>query len=111
MKAPLEKDVQRVILQYLRLLGAWAVRVNSGGMVSEYRGRKRFMRFNDADGCPDVLVCLAGRFVGVEVKRPGGRPTEKQLAALDAIRKAGGLAFVASSVADVERALKAEGLA
>jgi hypothetical protein len=111
MKLPLEKDIQRTILDYLTLLGAFRVRINSGAMTGEHKGRKRFMRFNDTPGCPDVLVCLDGRFVAVEVKRPGGQATEKQLAALDAIRRAGGLAFIATSVADVERALKAEGLA
>jgi hypothetical protein len=111
MKAPLEKDVQKVILQYLRLLGAWAVRINSGAMKGDHKGKPWFMRFNDQPGCPDILFCIAGRFGAIETKRVGGKATDLQKACLDAIRKAGGLAFVASSVADVERALKAEGLA
>lgn len=111
IKAPLEKDIQRGILDYLSLIGGWPVRINSGAMAGEYQGKRRFMRMNSQPGCPDILCCLGGRFVGIEVKREGGKPTEAQLLALDAVRKAGGLAFVARSVREVEVALKAEGLA
>jgi hypothetical protein len=110
IKASLEKDIQRQVLDYLALVGAWPVRINSGAMQGTHAGKKWFMRMNSQPGCPDVLCCLGGRFVGIEVKRGGGIATDKQLSALDAIRRAGGVAFVATSVADVERALKAEGL-
>jgi Holliday junction resolvase len=106
MKAPLEKDIQRAILSYLGYVGAVAVRINSG--VSRTGGR--FVRFNSLPGCPDVLACVAGRFVAVEVKRPGERPTAQQQHAIDSINRAGGLAFVARSVGDVHAALIAEGL-
>lgn len=105
-----EKELQRAILDYLRLLGGYAVRINSGAVVGEYQGKRRFIKFNDSPGCPDVLVCLKGRFIGVEVKRDGNKPTEKQLGALEAIRRAGGLAFVATGIRDVEAVLKIEGI-
>lgn len=111
IKAPLEKDVQRGILDYLAHIGAWPVRINSGAISGDHAGKRRFVRMNSQPGCPDVLCCLDGRFIGIEVKRLGGKATEKQLSALDAIRRAGGVAFVATSIEDVERALKAEGLA
>lgn len=106
MRPPTEKDTQRAILQYLRLLGAFAFRVNTGAT----KIGDRFIRFNDVVGCPDILCCLGGRFVGVEVKRKGGRLRPEQAACMDSIRKAGGLAFVARSVDDVVAALRAEGL-
>lgn len=111
VKAPLEKDIQRTIRDYLSLLGALPIRMNSGAFGGEHKGKRWYVRLNDLDGCPDLIVCLSGRFVAVEVKRPGEKPTDKQTAALDAIRRAGGLAFVARSVDDVEKALRAEGLA
>lgn len=106
LTTPTEAQIQRAILQYLRLLGAFAVRVNTDAT----KIGDRFIRFNDAVGCPDILVCLGGRFVGVEVKRKGGRLRPEQAACMDSIRKAGGLAFVARSVDDVHAALTAEEL-
>ena len=107
-----EKGTQKAILQWLRLHGAFAVRVNTGAT----KIGERFVRFNDTVGCPDILCCWpgvqysSGIFVGIEVKRVGGRLRPEQAACLDAIRKAGGLAFVARSVDDVAAALRAEGL-
>jgi len=113
---PLEKETQKAILAYLRVLGAFAVRVNSGMMIREYGGKRHVMRGNDQPGCPDIFACLVGLgggravFIGIEVKRAGGKLTAAQASALDAIRKAGGTAFVATSVDEVKRALRAEGL-
>ena len=107
---PLEKDVQRQILDYLTILGGWPVRINSGAMKGTHAGKRWFMRMNSQPGCPDILVCLVSRFIAIEVKRPGGKPTDVQLVALEAVTKAGGLAFVADSVEAVAKALRLEGL-
>lgn len=106
LKPLTEAAIQKLILSWLRLHGAWAVRVNSGAA----RVGKRLVRFTDTVGTPDILCCVGGRLVGIEVKRPGGRLRPAQGEVLDAIRRAGGLAFVARSVDDVEQALRAEGL-
>ncbi len=53
----------------------------------------------------DILACLNGRFIGIEVKRPGGKPTARQVLCINAIKAAGGAAFVATSAADVEQEL------
>lgn len=110
LKQPREADIQKLILSWLRLHGAFCVRVNGGAVKTE----GRFIRFTDTVGCPDILCCwpTEGRavFVGIECKRPGGKLRPEQAACIDAIRKAGGLAFVATSLEDVETALRAEGL-
>ena len=41
----------------------------------------------------DDLVCLGGRFVGVEYKREGGIPTPRQRLTITEIRRAGGVAI------------------
>ena len=41
-------------------------------------------------GIPDLLVCMRGRFLGLEIKAPRGEPSELQLYHLENIRKAGG---------------------
>ena len=45
-------------------------------------------------GIPDILACINGHFVGIEVKSDKGSPSELQLHNVRAIRRAGGFAFV-----------------
>jgi hypothetical protein len=49
-------------------------------------------------GLPDIIACVDGRFVGLEVKRPGGKLTALQLSTLERIRAAGGVAEMIDSV-------------
>ena len=59
----------------------------------------------------DILCCIRGRFVGVEVKRRGGlaHVTVRQLNVIDRIRAAGGLAYAVDS-GDMLNALLIEDL-
>jgi hypothetical protein len=111
MKAPLEKDVQKTCCDWLRLWGCCVVRVNSGAMKIE----GRFVKFNSEPGCADTLVCLpGGRFLSLELKRPGrdrtsSARTAEQAAHRERIRKAGGLAIVTNSLDDLIRQLTEAG--
>lgn len=106
--APLEKDIQASVVVALEARGCVVVRANSGAVtVPATEGRaRRFLRFNSAPGCSDLLVCYprkadgVGVFVGMEVKRPTGRLTPKQRAFLDRVTAAGGTGVVVRSVAD-----------
>lgn len=79
--------------------------MNSGSMAGEHKGKKWFLRFNSAPGCSDIIACWHGRFLAIEVKRPGGKTDPKRLALQlqfqETIRKAGGVAFFAESLQDV----------
>ena len=44
-------------------------------------------------GVPDIVACLSGVFIGIEVKREGKEPTKIQDRRMTEIRHAGGLAF------------------
>lgn len=61
-------------------------------------------------GIPDLLVCLDGRFIALEIKLPGGSHgvTPLQVVRLDQIRIAGGVAKVVRSVEDALDVLAAE---
>lgn len=114
MKAPLEKDVQKTVTEWLTAFGAVAVRVNSGGM----KVGKRFVRFNNQPGCSDVLVCLPpdGRMLAVEVKKPGRDKTTakrkaEQASFRQAVVKAGGIAVVVKSLEELQADLREEGYA
>lgn len=74
---PREAEIQRQIAEWLTLQGALVVRINSGGIKATHNGKDRFFRFNSAEGCSDLLVCWKGRYLAIEVKRPGGK-TDKE---------------------------------
>ena len=46
----------------------------------------------------DFLVCINGRFVGVETKAKGKMPTPRQSMIIDQINAAGGVAFATDSL-------------
>ena len=45
-------------------------------------------------GVPDLLACINGKFVGLEVKKENGKPSEIQLWNIEQIKKSGGIAMV-----------------
>jgi hypothetical protein len=81
---------------------AWCERMNSGAV----RMGARFVRFG-WPGCPDVLGQLNdGRLLGVEVKAAKGKASPEQVAFLERINRAGGVAFVARDLRDVAAGLQ-----
>ena len=101
---PLERDLLRACLAYLSLHPRvrFAFRANTGMVPID---DKRMFRAGFV-GCSDILGMLdGGRFLAVEVKRPGKRPTTAQASFLYTVNAGGGLAFVATSVKDCEDAL------
>lgn len=53
-------------------------------------------------GVPDLLACIQGRLVAVEVKVPGKAPRPLQQHNLDMIIASGGIAMSATSKSEVE---------
>lgn len=97
-----EKEIQAAILDYLETIGAVAIRVNSGmQFIQDSNGGTRVFR-GAKKGCPDILVCWRGRFIGIEVKSRRGKVTSDQNEFHQTIIAAGGLVLVARTIADVE---------
>jgi len=96
------------ILEYLRIRHVFAWRNNTGAAkVGEGRD-SRFIRYG-LKGSSDISGCLDdGRMLAIEVKAPRGRVTQEQTDFLESISKRGGVAFVARSVEDVEKAIFSE---
>jgi hypothetical protein len=99
----LESTVLSAVLQVLgkhpKVGGFW--RQNTG--AHEVDGRR--IRYG-IPGCPDVIGWLKdGRFMAIEVKRPGGELTPAQAAFLAKAEKDGCFTLVAKSVDDVMAAL------
>lgn len=101
---PAERDVLAAILEYLPYAKqvAWFARMNSGQYEVEYKGDTRLVRFG-FKGCSDIIGQLKdGRFLAIEVKKPGGEPTEPQVEFLSKVQRHRGVAFVAHSLDDVQ---------
>jgi len=87
-----EKKVENQIKRYLDSLGAYHVKIHGSAYMPA--------------GTPDILACIDGTFVGIEVKKPkGGVVSALQKLKIKQIRNAGGVALVATSVEEVEREL------
>lgn len=55
---------------------------------------KYFANRNTRSGVPDILACVNGHFVAIEVKAEDGKPTELQKWNVNKIRECGGVAMV-----------------
>ncbi len=88
-----ESDIVRAILKYLKTVPGCFAWKEHGGMYG-------------TAGIPDVICCYCGRFYGFEVKTETGEPTELQKATIRKIQKAGGVALVVRSVAEVRAVIE-----
>lgn len=80
---------------------AWCARMNTGGA---FRG-KRYVAFG-FKGLSDIIgQTVDGRFLAVEVKRPGENPTPEQSFFLALVAAYGGVSGVARGLADVDTIL------
>ena len=97
MKQHKEQNVQTSIMNYIKSIGGLPIKQNQIGIYGQA-------------GVPDIIACIKGRFVAIEVKKPGQKPKPIQVAFLEAINKKGGLAFWSDNLEKVEEELKKENL-
>ena len=76
-----EKQYENKIKRYLKERGCYCV--------------KYFGCSYSTSGTPDILSCVNGYFLAIEVKAQTGKPSELQLEKIKQIREAGGFAYVA----------------
>ena len=84
-EAKIVKDIQA----YIRQEGGWCFKVHGGD--------NPFQRV----GIPDLLCCVEGQFIGLEVKQPGEEPSRVQRKVLREIGAAGGITAVVTTVGEV----------
>ena len=109
-----ESDIQRAILDYLKVRGIMAWRQKSEGTWDAARGIYR--RGTGTPGLPDIGGILPGtsgydfndmgRALQIEVKAGRNKPSLEQINFLAAAQEAGAVAFVAYSVEDVIEKMK-----
>lgn len=104
-----EQDIVNGCLDLLRLHGVFAWRQNVGRLPVKDRSGERLVRFASVNGISDIIGVLpGGRFLAIECKRPGNRPTEDQQAFLDAVNRRGGLTVVIYDADDLEEIIARE---
>lgn len=75
-----EKAFENKVKAFLNSIGAYYIKTHGD----------RFSRV----GTPDILACVNGYFVAVEVKADNGKPSELQLYHLEQIEQSGGYSFL-----------------
>ena len=75
-----EKKVKEKVKKILKSMGAYHCMPATGGY--------------GASGVPDIIACYQGRFIGIECKANGGKPTALQKKHLADIKKAKGLSLL-----------------
>lgn len=91
-----EQKYQKKITDFLEKQGAYVVKVITA----------------NKKGVPDIIACLNGRFIAIEVKTPTTRNNLSMLQQhnLDVISIAEGISMSAVEVEEVETVLRFEGL-
>lgn len=98
-----ESDIQRGVLDYLRIRGHFAFRVNTQGVPIHRPGEVGRFRPSPMKGVADIVGVQrgTGRFFALEIKTRTGRVSDEQEAFLANVERAGGLAAVIRSVDEV----------
>ena len=97
-----ETAIQRAIitlLQYLENQGKLYFFRSGAGAMKTANGS--YFK-TGKPGCPDISMCMCGRYIGLEVKTKKGRQTASQKEAQQRIEKAGGEYHIVRSVREVE---------
>lgn len=103
-----ENQVKNSILEYLHTMGIVAWPNNTGAVKYESHGTGRFVRYGHK-GSGDILGVLpGGRFLSIECKTTSGRASSAQTDFMLTVNRAGGLAFIARSIDEVEKILTEE---
>ena len=108
-KVPNENSITNAILTYLNCQpNTFAWRNNTTGIYDSRKKcyRSRTGKYN-IKGVADILgITNDGRFIAIEVKRPGGRASREQQYYLSRIKALGGIAGIATSVIEAKELLE-----
>jgi VRR-NUC domain len=103
-----EAQIQRAVFQHIRLRlapGAFAFHVPNGGARRPIEAAI-LKGLGVTAGVPDVIAIKGGRTFALELKAPGGRLTDAQRAAHEALRAAGAEVAIADSLGAALRQLQ-----
>src|SRR3990167_1185049 len=100
MNDPSEQDIQKQIIDYLRIKKYVVFKHHSTGSTIR-EGKPVFFAYGEK-GISDVIACSPqGTFVAIEVKKRKGKASPEQLDFLARVKDCGGIAILAFSLDDV----------
>lgn len=115
-----EQAIHKAVVSHLRqrsMPGVVFWHTPNGAMLGGKRNRKgvsiqgAIMKgLGVRAGVSDIVAVHDGKFFALELKAPGGRPTEAQLQFLADVDKAGGFTGIAEGIDEAMRALEGWGL-
>ena len=106
MKTASESQIQKAVLQWLRHMGYFAVRLNNAPTPLAAGGFRPVAMKGLPDAHVDVVVDGLPVSVWVEFKAQKGRLSTHQIAVRDAIGLYGGFYFVVRSIDEMERVIQ-----
>lgn len=96
-----ESEIQKAILDYLHLKRILAFKHRNVGIYKKSTDRYIPLSYGEK-GISDIIGCLPdGRFLAIEVKKPGGKPSPEQVAFLERVNVNGGLGILAYGLEEV----------
>lgn len=107
----LEKEIQKAVCEFLRFKGYFVWKQNNIAVHKSYTGkngvaRNRFIP-STMPGLSDIVgIGPGGRFMAIEVKRPGGELSSNQEYFLGKVKEKKGLAGVVHSIDEIANLLK-----
>lgn len=103
-KKSTEKEIQKSILDYLKLKGYLCFKHLNVGI---HKPDGSYIKLPEGDkGISDIIGCTkTGQFFAIEVKRPGGHVSPEQMNFLDRVSASGGIGILAYSTDDVMKLL------
>lgn len=88
-----EARIGKKIREYIESIGGFVFKVHGGPQMMS--------------GLPDLIACVQGLFIGIEVKQPGQNPTARQVFVHSLIRRSCGFVIVAHSVEEAAEGIEA----
>lgn len=99
-----EKDIQKQVMDFLRLKGFLVVKFPSVGI---YKQKTNSYIPQSRRGISDLLACSPkGRFIAIEIKCGKNKVSQEQQDFIDEVKKKNGFAFTAYSLDDVINTIK-----
>lgn len=78
------------VIQHIDMSGGWATRVNTSGRVLN----GKYIPGTTKNGTPDIIGCIKGKFVGIEIKIGRDKQSEAQRKVEADIQRAKGLYII-----------------
>jgi penicillin-binding protein-related factor A (putative recombinase) len=96
-----ESQIQKAILDYLHIKKYLVFKHRNVGIFKQDTGRYIPLAAGEK-GISDIIGCTPqGKFLAIEVKMPGKKPSPEQIEFLSKVERNNGVGFVAYSLDDV----------